>query len=150
MWQARRALSPAVARQATGRANEDIVVPRSLIPDMLERVEEIQKRCGLEIISFGHAGDGNIHTNILFEKDDPSEVERAEAALRDLFRAALDLGGTISGEHGVGTTKKDFIDMELQPQSLDLMRRIKAAFDPAGIMNPGKIFPHDVKPLTNP
>lgn len=141
IWQARRAISPALFRVASGKANEDVVVPRSLIPEMLERMEAIGRKHGLQIINFGHAGDGNIHVNVMYDKYDPKEVARAEETCRDIFAGVLELGGTISGEHGIGTTKKAFIGMEIPAAGLDLMRRIKSAFDPDGIMNPGKIFP---------
>ena len=141
IWQARRALSPALFRTATGKANEDVVVPRSLIPEMIERIAGISDQRRLKIINYGHAGDGNIHVNVMFDRQNPEETSRAEAAVKDIMAVTLELGGTISGEHGIGTTKKEFIEMELSPASLALMRRIKKAFDPKGIMNPGKIFP---------
>ena len=141
MWRARRAISPALFRTASGKCNEDVVVPRSRIPEMIHRLEAIGKKHGVLIINFGHAGDGNIHTNVMYDASDPAEAAKAEDAVRDIFTAALELGGTLSGEHGIGTTKKSFIAMEIEPAGLELMKRIKAAFDPAGIMNPGKIFP---------
>jgi glycolate oxidase len=141
MWRARRALSPAMFRVASGKANEDIVVPRSRIPEMLDRLAQLAKKHQLQIISYGHAGDGNIHVNVMFDRDDPEQTKRAHRAVRDIFTATLALDGTISGEHGIGTTKKAFIEAEISPESLALMKRIKVAFDPDGIMNPGKIFP---------
>ncbi|MFH1089952.1 MAG: FAD-linked oxidase C-terminal domain-containing protein [Pseudomonadota bacterium] len=141
MWRARRAISPALYRAASGKHNEDIVVPRNRIPGMIQKLEEISRRHEVQIISFGHAGDGNIHVDVMYDRDVPAQVKKSKEALRDVFAAALELGGTLSGEHGVGVTKKDYIGMELSPPVLDLMRRIKTAFDPDGIMNPGKIFP---------
>ncbi len=141
MWQARRAISPALFKVATGKLNEDIVVPRSLIPEMIARLEDISHRRGLKIINFGHAGDGNIHVNIMYDTADQGQAAAAEAALKDVFSATLELGGTISGEHGIGITKRGFIGMEIEPAALSLMKRLKKAFDPAGILNPGKIFP---------
>jgi glycolate oxidase len=141
MWQARRALSPALFRAATGKFNEDIVVPRSRIPDMINRIENIADTFQLTIINFGHAGDGNIHVNVMFDRSNPRDVKKAEAAVREIMTATLELGGTLSGEHGIGTTKKNLIGLEISPESLALMKRIKKAFDPDGIMNPGKIFP---------
>ncbi|MBF0529367.1 MAG: FAD-binding protein [Deltaproteobacteria bacterium] len=141
MWQARRALSTAICRAASGKYNEDVVVPRTLIPEMLARLEVIGKKHRVLIINFGHAGDGNIHLNVMYNKYDPEEVRRAEEACREIFITTLELGGTISGEHGVGIAKKDYIALEIPAECLNLMLRVKAAFDPDGIMNPGKIFP---------
>ena len=141
MWRARRALSPAMFQVASGKANEDIVVPRSRIPEMLDKISLLAINHQLRIICYGHAGDGNIHVNVMFDKDDPEQVARADRAVRDIFTVTLELDGTISGEHGIGTTKKAFIQSEISPESMALMKRIKTAFDPDGIMNPGKIFP---------
>jgi len=141
MWQARRVLGSAVFRLASGKMNEDIVVPRSRIPEMIERAAQVSRQLGLRIINFGHAGDGNIHVCVMYEAADPLEVARAKVAVKDIFAHTLELGGTISGEHGIGTAKKDFIGLEISREGLELMERIKAAFDPDGIMNPGKIFP---------
>jgi glycolate oxidase len=141
LWRARRSLSPAIHRLASGKANEDIVVPRSRIPEMVDRVDAISQRYGLAIVCFGHAGDGNIHVNVMYDRRDPAQVQKAEKAVHAIMTATLDLGGTISGEHGIGTTKKDLIGLEIRPEALALMRRIKTAFDPDGIMNPGKVFP---------
>lgn len=141
MWRARRAISPALSRVASGKLSEDIVVPRSRIPEMLQRLSTISAGHDLQIISFGHAGDGNIHVNVMYDKNEAGRAAAAEETVRDILAAALDLGGTISGEHGIGTTKKAFIEMEIKPGVLDLMKRIKKVFDPDGIMNPGKVFP---------
>ncbi|MEW6266702.1 MAG: FAD-linked oxidase C-terminal domain-containing protein [Thermodesulfobacteriota bacterium] len=146
MWRARRALSPALFRAASGKFNEDIVVPRSLIPEMIARVEAIARELETRIICFGHAGDGNIHVNVMYDLHDPDQTARAHRAVRAVFETALTLGGTLSGEHGIGTTKKEYISLEIKPETLDLMRRIKAAFDPDGLMNPGKVFPSGSKP----
>jgi len=147
MWQARRVLSSAVFRLASGKMNEDIVVPRSRIPEMIERADQVSRKFGLKIINFGHAGDGNIHVCVMYDAADPVQVTRAKAAVKDIFTHTLDLGGTISGEHGIGTSKKDFIGLEISREGLKLMERVKAAFDPDGIMNPGKIFPPDNSPF---
>lgn len=107
---------------------------------MVEVTQRIQRTSGLNVVSFGHAGDGNIHCNIMYDKSDRDELERAEKALKELFRETLRLGGTITGEHGVGITKKRFLPDEIGETQIDLMRGIKAVFDPLNILNPGKIF----------
>lgn len=141
LWEARRAISPALYTIKPVKINEDIVVPRSRIPEMLERLGGIAAKKDLLIVNFGHAGDGNIHVNIMADKAVPGEFERAKSAVRDVFEATLELGGTISGEHGVGLSKKPYIGMEIDEPALQLMAHIKRVFDPASIMNPGKIFP---------
>ena len=140
LWRARKAISPALFRLGQDKINEDIVVPRSRIPEMVEWIDELRKSTGLTVVTFGHAGDGNIHFNIMLDKRDKETFNKAEAAVEELFRHTLALGGTISGEHGVGITKAPYLDMELGSQEVALMKRIKAAFDPKGILNPGKIF----------
>jgi len=141
LWQARRAISPALLKTAPGKFNEDIVVPRSRIPDMVAEIETIGAKRGVTIINFGHLGDGNIHTNVMYDPAEPGRREAAEFAVEDIFKATLAMGGTLSGEHGIGTAKSAYIGLELEPAVLDLMRRVKTAFDPKGILNPGKIFP---------
>ena len=140
LWKARKALSPALFQLGPDKINEDIVVPRNRIPDMVEWIDGLRNRTGLNIVTFGHAGDGNIHFNIMLDRRDKEMLSRAESAVEDLFRQTLALGGTISGEHGVGITKAPYIGMEIGPQELGLMKRIKTLFDPKGILNPGKIF----------
>ncbi len=140
LWRARKAISPALFRLGQDKINEDIVVPRSRIPEMVEWIDELRKSTGLTVVTFGHAGDGNIHFNIMLDKRDKEAFNKAEAAVEELFRHTIALGGTISGEHGVGITKAPYLDMELGSQEVALMKRIKAAFDPKGILNPGKIF----------
>jgi glycolate oxidase len=116
-------------------------VPKSEIPAMIATVGEIVTRYDLPIPVFGHAGDGNLHPNILFDLRDPDEVQRVELAARDIFRAAIRLGGTLSGEHGVGTLKREFLEEAQGGLAVALSRSIKAVFDPQGLLNPGKIFP---------
>jgi len=108
---------------------------------MIARVREIAARYDLPIPVFGHAGDGNLHPNILFDLRDPDEVRRVECAARDIFRAAIGFGGTLSGEHGVGTLKREFLEEAQGPLAVSLARAIKRAFDPEGLLNPGKVFP---------
>lgn len=140
LWKARKALSPALYKVAPNKINEDIVVPIDRIPDMVAKIESIKKSSGLPIVSFGHAGDGNIHCNIMYDKRDEDQLKRAEDAVDELFDATLAFGGTITGEHGVGVTKKKYFVKEMGPTEIDLMRGIKGVFDPGNLLNPGKIF----------
>lgn len=141
IWEARRAVSPALYNIAPSRINEDIVVPPNRIPRMLKTLEKLSEESGIKIVNFGHAGDGNIHVNLMVNKADRDEYSRALGLVKEIFRFTLEMGGTISGEHGVGLRKSDYIGMEIQPAELELMKKIKGVFDPKGILNPGKIFP---------
>lgn len=143
LWQARRSISQAINRTGLHKINEDIAVPRSRIPDMLDFLEDLSKRRDLKILTFGHAGDGNLHVNILAET---GQLPRAEAAVREIFEEVLRMQGTISAEHGVGLTKAPYIGMEIQPPALSAMKQIKKALDPKGILNPGKIFGTNQEP----
>mgnify|MGYP006418763993 CR=1 FL=1 len=140
LWDARKALSPVLYKIAKNKINEDIVVPIDKIPDMAHVIQEIQKTSGLKVVSFGHAGDGNIHCNIMYNKADEDELERAEKAVDKLFNSTLDLGGTITGEHGVGMTKLKYLEREIGATQIELMKGIKKVFDPQNILNPDKIF----------
>ncbi|MDA8403482.1 MAG: FAD-binding protein [Desulfobacteraceae bacterium] len=140
LWKARKAVSPALFAYGPDKINEDIVVPRSKIPDIVKKIKELSLRTGLTMVSFGHAGDGNIHFNIMLDKQNPEALQKAHAAVNELFDYTLSLSGTISGEHGIGTSKSPYMAKEISPESLALMRRIKSAFDPAGILNPGKML----------
>ncbi len=140
LWRARHAISPALFRLGPDKINEDIVVPRSRIPEMVAWIDDLRKRTGLTMVTFGHAGDGNIHVNIMLDRGDKQALNKAEAAVEALFRHTIALGGTLSGEHGVGITKASYLGMELGGAERALMKRIKAAFDPNGVLNPGKIF----------
>ena len=141
LWKTRRAMSAALFRLRPNKINEDVVVPRSRIRELVEGIEAIASETGLLIVSFGHAGDGNIHVNIMYDRKDEAEAVAAEKAVSRVFELVLGLGGTISGEHGVGITKSGYIEMELSPGEIAIMRGIKKTFDPKGILNPGKIFP---------
>jgi len=139
LWKARRALSPALKTLNLEKVNEDIVVPRSKIPDILREIDGIAQRYGFLIVNFGHAGDGNIHTNIMAAEED---LPRAHEAAKEVFEATLRFGGSITGEHGVGISKSAYLPMEYGTATINAMQRIKYALDPNNIMNPGKIFPH--------
>ncbi len=137
LWKARRSISPALYTIKPKKVNEDIVVPRSRIPDILREIEEIAKRYDLLIVNFGHAGDGNIHTNIMI---DEADKPRAESAVKEILESTLRMGGSISGEHGIGLSKAAYLPMEVGPAALAAMKHIKQALDPNNILNPGKIF----------
>ncbi len=140
LWQARKSLSPILYKIAPNKINEDIVVPISKIARMVEAVEKIQRESGLTVVAFGHAGDGNIHCNIMYDKTDKFQTEKANMAVDKLFDATLRLGGTITGEHGVGITKMPYLTKEVSAAEMALMKGIKEVFDPKNILNPGKIF----------
>lgn len=141
LWKARRSMSPALARKAPNKLGEDITVPRSAIPQVVQRLRLISAEYGLPIVIFGHAWDGNLHPNILFDKRQPEQWSKAEQMVAEIFAASLEVGGTLSGEHGVGVLKRPYLERALGPVSLDIQRRIKQALDPQNILNPGKIFP---------
>ena len=140
LWDVRRALSPALKKFGTLKFNEDVVVPRSRVPELIARVEEIGQRHATFVVNFGHLGDGNIHVNFMCDRADAEAVKRARAAVRDTFAVSVELGGTISGEHGIGYVKAPYLDMALGASTIDAMRRIKHALDPNGVLNPGKMF----------
>jgi len=139
LWAARKALSPALRTIAPDKINEDVVVPVSRLPDLIAELKKIATKHRVGIVSFGHAGNGNIHVNLL--PRDADERARAEQALNDVFACVIALKGTLSGEHGIGLTKRVYLDRALDPQALAMMRRIKLQFDPDGILNPGKLLP---------
>lgn len=140
IWKARKMVSPAIAKIKPTKVSEDATVPRSRIPEMTARLAEIREKYNVSLVVFGHAGDGNLHPNILCDKRDQEEMKRVEQAVGEIFEAAIALGGTLSGEHGIGTMKSSFMEQELGAVGVDMMRRIKDAWDPNGIMNPGKVF----------
>jgi D-lactate dehydrogenase len=141
LWRARKALSPALRNIAPKKINEDVVVPVSRIPDLIGGLERLSDRFDIRIVNFGHAGNGNIHVNLLSDPDDPAMMARAHECLSETFDLVLQLGGTLSGEHGVGLEKRDYIDREIEPATLRLMHAIRRQFDPLGILNPGKTLP---------
>jgi glycolate oxidase len=140
IWEVRRKMSPAVARTGRIKLNHDIVVPRSRIPAMLAFLEELGSSSGFLIPTFGHAGDGNLHVNVMLPDDDEQTRKRGADAVRKIFEKAIDLGGTISGEHGVGYAKAPFFDLSATQPTIELMRRLKKTLDPNGVLNPGKVF----------
>jgi glycolate oxidase len=141
LWKARRSVSPALARKSPNKLGEDITVPRSAIPEAIRQLKGVSARYGLPIVIFGHAGDGNLHPNILFDKRDPEQWQKVEQMATEEFEIALRLGGTLSGEHGVGALKRPYMHKALGNVSIEIQKRIKAALDPLNILNPGKIFP---------
>jgi glycolate oxidase len=143
IWNIRRSVSPSLKKLELEKFNEDICVPRSRLPEMIRRIDKISDQYNMPIVNFGHAGDGNIHVNIMADKEDAEQMANAEHAIEELFRATLELGGTMSGEHGVGIMKAPYLSLELSNQSILYMKTLKKALDPHNILNPGKIFPDD-------
>jgi glycolate oxidase len=141
LWRVRRELSYSLKTITPLKFNHDVVVPKGRIPELFALVRRIKEEYRLRIPLFGHAGDGNIHVNIMVKPDDADEIARAHAAEPVLFKGVIALEGSISGEHGIGFSKAPFIPLELSPDEIALMKRVKAAFDPLGILNPGKMFP---------
>ncbi|MFO7984693.1 MAG: FAD-linked oxidase C-terminal domain-containing protein [Desulfatiglandaceae bacterium] len=140
LWEARRNVSPSLFKLKPDKINEDVVVPRSRMADLVTFLEQMAREYHLPIASFGHAGDGNIHVNIMLDKEDPKQLHNARTAVNRLFKKVIEIHGTLTGEHGIGITKAPYLEMEIPRPGLDLMMRIKKAFDPEGILNPGKIF----------
>ena len=141
LWEARRNVSPSLYKLRPHKINEDIVVPRSSLAELVSFLETMSRKYGLPIPAFGHAGDGNIHVNVMLDKEDPVQLKDGHAIVKALFKKVIDMGGTITGEHGIGITKAPYLGMEIPEAGIQLMARIKKAFDPRGILNPGKIFP---------
>jgi len=139
LWAARRELSRALRKVAKNKLAEDVVVPRSRIPQLIDRCRLISEKHGIPMPAYGHAGDGNIHVNFLW--NDESEYPRVQLAVEDLFKLTIELGGTLTGEHGIGILKAPYLPLEQSPELIGLQERVKALFDPQGILNPGKIFP---------
>ena len=141
LWRARRSISPSLARKAPNKLGEDITVPRNAIPEAIRRIKALSKQYDLPIVVFGHAGDGNLHPNILFDRRDSAQWEKVGQIVSEIFKIALDLGGTLSGEHGIGTFKLPYMREALGPASINIQWRIKHAMDPQNILNPGKVLP---------
>jgi glycolate oxidase subunit GlcD len=141
LWKARKGAFGAMGRIANGFYVMDGVVPRTRLPEMLARVGRICEERGLRVANVFHAGDGNLHPNVLFDPDDPGEVSRALDASFEILRACVALGGSLSGEHGIGNEKREMMGIVFSPDDLSVMRSVKEALDPAGALNPDKIFP---------
>jgi glycolate oxidase len=139
LWDTRRRVSVNLKALHPKKLSEDIAVPRSRIPQMVAEVAAIGRRRGLFVACYGHAGDGNLHANVLFDRED--ERPNVDAAVVEILEAAVRLDGTITGEHGVGLAKKEFLGLEQSPGLIALQKQLKAVFDPLGILNPGKMFP---------
>ena len=141
LWQTRKALSPTLRKVAPKKINEDVVVPVTELPKLIEGIDALSAQFALPIVNFGHAGNGNIHVNLMYNPSNPGETERAHDCLDGLFSLVLSLKGTLSGEHGVGIEKRDYVDRELDAASIRLMKGIRSEFDPNGILNWGKALP---------
>jgi len=140
LWKARRSVSPSLSQLRPSKLGEDISLPRAAIVPMVRRIQQIAEEFGVLLPTFGHIGDGNLHPNLVFDPRDPAEVDRICRAAEALISSAVAMGGTLSGEHGIGLLKKEYLPLALPAQNLELYRRIKAVFDPQGLMNPGKVF----------
>lgn len=145
LWETRKALSPALRKIAPKKINEDVVVPVSRIPELIDGLDKLSKKYNIPIVNFGHAGNGNIHVNLLTDPDDAHLQIKANNCLEEVFQLVLNLEGTLSGEHGIGLVKKEYISKELDEASLSYMRAIKQQFDPDNILNPGKSLPDEKK-----
>ena len=141
LWAARKALSPCLRQLAPRKINEDVVVPVTRLAELVAGLGRLSKAHGIRIVSFGHAGNGNLHVNLLADPSDPQQTAAIEACLHELFALVLSLEGSLSGEHGVGFEKRAFVGWEIDPTTLALMRALKQVFDPDGILNPGKTIP---------
>lgn len=139
LWFARRNASPSLKVYGSKKLNEDITVPRSKLPDLLAKIDEVSKKYNFPVPCFGHTGDGNVHTNVMCDKNNPEEVERAHHAIEEIFKITVELGGTLSGEHGIGIAKAPFMHLAFSDEEMNLFRAIKKAFDPNNILNPHKM-----------
>jgi glycolate oxidase len=139
LWKMRRSVSPSLARIAPWKLNEDLCVPRSNLPLLVDAVTRLGKKYGLRVPTFGHAGDGNLHVNVMFDRRAPDQQSRAERLVQELFEVTLGLSGSISGEHGIGLTKMAFLPNQLGKHVMEYEKRVKRAFDPRGLLNPGKV-----------
>ncbi len=141
LWTARKSLSHAVKQYAPLKINEDVVVPVSRLADFIDFLDAQANRYTFPIVSFGHAGNGNLHVNLMVHPDKPGEMHQAHECLLAIVQTVLTMGGTLSGEHGIGTEKREYVSLEIPPDTLALMRAVKQQFDPHALLNPGKLFP---------
>jgi len=141
LWWLRRSISPSLVKIRPDKIVNDVVVPLSMVSEFLQGARKIEKDKGVILALFGHAGEGNIHVNIMLDKNDSEEAGKAKEAVDDIINLTIRLGGSISGEHGIGMTKRVYAGMELHPAAIEVMRKIKGVLDPNGILNPGKVFP---------
>ncbi|MGL5206898.1 MAG: FAD-binding oxidoreductase, partial [Acidaminococcaceae bacterium] len=143
LWAVRRALSPAVGALAPDRVSEDISVPRNEFPEIVRRIRTIVNKYNLDFAVYGHAGDGNLHPSILCDMSDPEQAKVVHKAVDEVFAATLELGGTLSGEHGIGITKQNYLKDALGEAGVEVLKSIKKALDPKRILNPGKVWPEE-------
>ncbi|EFK95417.1 glycolate oxidase, subunit GlcD [sediment metagenome] len=139
LWYARRNASQSITIYGSKKLNEDISVPRSRLPEALKEIYAIGDKYGFKVPCFGHSGDGNIHVNVMVDGSNPQELEDGHKAIEEIFKLIVDMGGTLSGEHGIGLSKAPFMEIAFNEKELNLFRSIKKAFDPNGILNPGKM-----------
>ena len=139
IWFARRNASPALSVYGSKKLNEDVTVPRAVLPELLEKFYAIADKYKINIPCFGHTGDGNVHTNVMVDGKDPEQVKIAYQAIEEVFQATIDLGGTLSGEHGIGLAKAPYMHMAFTDEEMNLFKSIKMAFDPNNILNPAKM-----------
>jgi glycolate oxidase len=139
IWFARRNASPALSVYGSKKLNEDVTVPRSALPELLDKFYAIAEKYGINIPCFGHTGDGNVHTNVMVDGNDPKQVEIGYKAIEEVFKATIELGGTLSGEHGIGLAKAPYMRMAFSKEEMELFKSIKKAFDPNNILNPAKM-----------
>jgi len=144
LWAARKSAFGATARLSPAMLVNDATVPRTKLPEVLRHIQEIERRHGIRIAKIFHAGDGNLHSNILYDRNDPQDFARAEAATAEIFKVCVEAGGTLTGEHGVGAEKVKFMRLLYSPEDIEAQRKLKLVFDPKGIANPGKILPEPV------
>ena len=139
LWYARRNASPSITIFGSKKLNEDISVPRSMLPDALKNIYAIGDKYGFKVPCFGHAGDGNIHVNVMVDGSDAEALKQGHDAIEEIFQMVVDMGGTLSGEHGIGTSKAPFMGIAFNEEELNLFKALKKAFDPNNILNPGKM-----------